>query len=130
MTLPQAVQSGFKNYVNFQGRATRSEYWWFALFYWIVLIIPYSLMFGDIMSGRGSIWGLLVVVIALAFFLPTLGLGFRRLHDTNRSAWWLFISLIPLVGPIILLVFLCLPGTVGPNKYGSTTLQAIANTFS
>ena len=130
MTFPQAIQSGFKNYVNFQGRATRSEYWWFNLLYWIIIIIPYSLNMSATLAGHASIWGLVVGVIGLAFFLPLLGLGFRRLHDTDRSAWWLLIALIPIIGGIVLLVFFCLPGTMGPNKYGSTTLQAIANTFS
>lgn len=131
MTFPQAIQSGFKNYAKFQGRATRSEYWWFTLFYFLVMIIPYILMAGETTRGTAGPFTLLYWLLVLAFFLPTLGLAFRRLHDTNRSAWWLLIALVPLVGGIVLLVFNCQPSTPGPNKYGSKDNEkAIADTFS
>jgi uncharacterized membrane protein YhaH (DUF805 family) len=131
MTFPQAIKSAFKNFAKFDGRATRSEYWWFALFQLLVLAVPYMMMAGETSRGGLSLGGLLYFVIAVGFFLPALGLAFRRLHDTNRSAWWLLISFVPLVGGIVLLVFMCLPGTPGPNRYGAGNLvQNVANTFS
>ena len=130
MTFGQAIQSAFKNYANFQGRATRSEFWWFQLFYLIVIIAIEIL--GGILgrNGIGIAMGALVLV-GLGFFLPGLGLVIRRLHDTDRSGWWIFISMVPLVGGILLLVWYCTPGTPGPNKYGVGNLMAnVANTFS
>lgn len=129
-TFTEAVKGGFNNYVNFKGRATRSEYWWWVLFQIIVLAIPYTLLIGEAASGQAGIGTALYYLIALALFLPSLGLSFRRLHDTNRSAWWLLISLIPLVGGIILLVWVILKGTDGPNKYGPDPLRPdVASTF-
>ncbi|MDV6331819.1 DUF805 domain-containing protein [Asticcacaulis sp. 201] len=129
MTFAEAIKSGFKNYVKFTGRASRSEYWWFQLFYILCLIIPASLMMGEITSGSAGLGTTLYYILVLAFLLPGLGLAFRRLHDTNRSAWWLLLSFVPF-GGIAILVFLCLPGTSGPNKYGAGPFMTqIANTF-
>ncbi len=129
MTFPEAVKSAFKNYAKFDGRATRSEYWWFALFQILLLLIPIIL----IASGNDSIagiGGLLYLVIGLGTLLPGLGLLFRRLHDTDRSAWWILIVLVPF-GSIILLVFTCLESTKGPNKYGPPSgATSVADTFS
>jgi len=131
MTFPQAIQSGFKNYVKFDGRATRSEYWWFTLFYFLVMVVPYVMMFGETSRGQAGLFTALYWLLALGFFLPLLGLGFRRLHDTNRSAWWMLIALVPVIGGIVLLVFYCMPSTPGPNKYGSLdSAKTIAETFS
>lgn len=129
MTFVQAIQSGFKNYVNFQGRATRSEFWWFYLFYLIVIVVLEIL--GGLLgrNGVGITLGL-VGLAAVAFFLPMLGLTIRRLHDTDRSGWWIFLGCVPLIG-LILIVWYCTPGTPGPNKYGvGNILTNVANTFS
>lgn len=130
MTFPEAIQSGLKNYAKFEGRATRSEYWWFALFYWLVMIVPMlisALFRSEIISG---ILGLVMIVAVLGLVIPSLALAFRRLHDTGRSAWWLLIALLPF-GGIVLLVFYCLEGTPGPNKYGSKdNVKTIADAFS
>jgi uncharacterized membrane protein YhaH (DUF805 family) len=130
MTFPEAVKSAFKNYAKFDGRATRSEYWWFALFQVLVLIvvaIP-MVVFSD-NSTLAGISGLLYIVAALGMLLPALGLLFRRLHDTDRSAWWILLSLVPF-GSIVLLVFTCLDSTPGPNKYGPRPGRNVADTFS
>jgi uncharacterized membrane protein YhaH (DUF805 family) len=77
--------------------------------------------------------GLLVVVIALGALVPNLALGFRRLHDIDKSAWWLLIVLIPFIGALVLLYFAVQPGTVGPNKFGPDpreTAGDVAATFS
>jgi uncharacterized membrane protein YhaH (DUF805 family) len=90
-----------KNYVGFQGRARRKEYWMFVLFSVIVSIV---LSIVDSIAGLSSgLSGL----YSLAVLLPSIAVGVRRLHDTGRSGWWLFICLIPLIGSIILLVFMC-----------------------
>jgi uncharacterized membrane protein YhaH (DUF805 family) len=128
MTFPEAVKSAFKNYAKFDGRASRSEYWWFWLFEIIVLAGSMVLTLGD--GIIANIGGLIYIVAALGMFLPSLGLLFRRLHDTDRSAWWILISLIPLVGGIVLLVFTVLDGTPGPNKFGPRPgTKGVADTF-
>lgn len=133
MTFPEAVKSAFKNYVKFTGRASRSEFWWFFLFEIIVLIIPAILMSGENARGEFGLFSALYGLVGLALFLPALGLVFRRLHDTDRSAWWILIGLLPFIGGLVLLVFYCLPGTPGPNKYGpppGILPDVVANTFS
>lgn len=105
-----AVSQAFKNITTFSGRASRSAFWWFFLGAIIIDII------GGIIgraTGAIAIQYIFYVIIALV----SLSLSVRRLHDTGRSGWWWLIGLIPLVGGIILLVFYCLAGTPGPNKY-------------
>ena len=102
-----------KRYFDFDGRARRAEYWWFVLFNLIV-----SIVIGII---DGVVFGVQVLglIYALAILLPALGVSVRRLHDTNRSGWWLLISFVPVVGFIILIVFLATEGTKGPNNFGN-----------
>ena len=124
MTFQQAIQSGFRNYVNFEGRASRSEFWYFVLF---TFLVSMALNIVDLMlfhSSTGSFHiNALGALFSLAVLLPSLGLAFRRLHDTERSAWWLLINLT-IIGGLVTLVFNCLPGTPGPNKYGPDPLQS------
>jgi len=130
MTFVEAVQSVLKNYAKFEGRATRSEYWWFVLFYWLVLVVP--LIIAAIINSQtvSGIVGLLVIGAILGLFIPSLAVSVRRLHDTNRSGLWLLILFLPL-GSIVLLVFHCLESTPGPNKYGSADgVKTIADAFS
>lgn len=94
-----AVQSAFRNYANFKGRAVRSEYWWFALF---------SALAQGAASGFGDSFGNLVSVVLL---LPSIAVGVRRIHDTNRRGWWLLF-------PIVNIVMLAQRGTVGENRFG------------
>jgi len=113
MSFGQAVKSGFSNYVKFSGRASRSEFWWFILF---VVIIGIIVSIIDNAIGAGSI---ISGIWSLAVLLPVLGLYFRRLHDTDRSAWWLLIGLIPFIGAIVLIVFWLGNGTADTNKFGA-----------
>jgi uncharacterized membrane protein YhaH (DUF805 family) len=108
-----------KNYVGFGGRARRKEYWMFFL---INLIAAVVLAIIDAAINT-SILGLLY---GLAVLLPSLAVGFRRLHDTGRSAWWLLIALVPLIGSIILIVFLAMDSQPETNKYGPNP-KAIAD---
>ena len=105
------------NYANFQGRATRKEYWMFVLFnilFGFSAMILDSILFGYEYDSLGLIWLLYI----LAIFIPSLGVTIRRLHDTDRTAWWLLFGIIPLVGPLVLLIFVCTDSTQGNNKYG------------
>lgn len=106
-----------KKYFVFQGRARRKEYWMFTLFNmlaYIVLMIVEGILG---MGGEGGI-GLLSTIYTLAVLLPTLGVSVRRLHDTSRCGWWLLIGLIPIIGGLVLLVFMVLDSQAGANQYG------------
>ncbi|MFH9552919.1 DUF805 domain-containing protein [Streptomyces sp. NBC_00377] len=100
-----------KKYAVFGGRARRQEYWMFTLFSVIV-----SIVLAIIDAAIGS--SILGIIYAVAVLLPSLGVAVRRLHDTGRSGWWILIALIPLVGAIVLLVFLASEGKQEPNQYG------------
>jgi uncharacterized membrane protein YhaH (DUF805 family) len=119
MNFVEAIQSGFSNYVNFSGRAVRSEYWYWVLFAIIGAIVTEII---DHILGIVAIYPL----FALAVFLPGIAVGVRRLHDLDRSGWWLLLSLIPLVGAIILIVWFCGRGTAGPNQFGQDPLAGMA----
>ncbi len=100
-----------KNYFNFSGRARRKEYWMFSLISAIIAIV---------LSVIDAVIGITLFTSLYSLFvlIPNLSITFRRLHDINKSAWWLLISIIPIVGAIVLLVFSVQPGTVGVNNYG------------
>lgn len=102
-----------KNYVGFQGRAKRKEYWMFVLINGIISTVLVLL------GSQIEIFLFLVGLYSLAVLLPSLAVSIRRLHDTGRSGWWLFISLIPLIGSIILLVFMCQDSRENENQYGA-----------
>ena len=103
----------WKKYVEFSGRARRQEFWMFALFNFLA-----SLATGivDAILGTG---GMLNGLYSLAVLIPSFAVTARRLHDTDRSGWWQLIALIPLIGFIILLVFLCSDSKPGENRFGA-----------
>jgi uncharacterized membrane protein YhaH (DUF805 family) len=116
-----------KKYAQFSGRARRSEFWLFSLFIFLVEIVYFVLMgvtgnFGPAgytqLNGIGVALAGLFSLFFLGIFIPSIAVTFRRLHDTNRSAWWLLIGFLPFLGALVLLVFYFLPGTNGPNKFG------------
>ena len=117
MTFGQSIASCFSNYATFSGRASRSEYWFFALYHILVVSICAVL----IPLGIGAT---LLAISAIANVLPAVSVLVRRLHDTGRSGWWYWIALIPLVGPILVLVWLCTRGTPGDNAFGTDPLVA------
>ena len=107
-----------KKYTDFSGRAPRAEYWWFYL---LIIIVYVVAMIVDSILGTDQAVGPYGIVMAnsmLALLVPSLAAGVRRLHDTERSGWWLLIAFIPLIGVIVLLVFFVSGGTAGPNKFG------------
>lgn len=101
-----------KNYAGFSGRARRTEYWMFFLFNVIIAIVLNVITLAiQQVSILGTIYGLAVLI-------PGLAVGVRRLHDTGRSGWWLLIGLVPLIGAIVLIVFMATDGEPGDNAYG------------
>lgn len=101
------------NYCKFEGRASRSEYWWFVLGSTILyFLIALVLSFNDML------YSIVLSLANLALFLPGLGLAIRRLHDINKSGWWILLAFIPLIGSIILLVWFCKESTPAANEYG------------
>jgi uncharacterized membrane protein YhaH (DUF805 family) len=140
MGFKEAIDSVLKqNYANFQGRAARSEYWFFALFVFIVAGILTALLFATMDFNTGQISGLGYVVIAilavfyLGILIPSIAVAVRRLHDRNMSGWWylgfIVLSAIPFVGivaSIAMLVIFCLKGTDGDNRFGPDPLRPSA----
>jgi uncharacterized membrane protein YhaH (DUF805 family) len=125
MGFGEAISSGFAKYVNFSGRAVRSEYWFWALFSLIgglVTSLIDMVAFGT--SGFSGSLGIINSLFNLAILLPSIAVGVRRLHDLDKSGWWLLLIFIPLVGLIVLIVWFCRPGTPGPNRYGGPATMA------
>lgn len=101
---------GLNKYCSFTGRASRSEYWWFALFCFIVSAVA---------TGLSSFVGDWIdYVVTILLILPQLGLSVRRLHDIGKAGGWIFIGLIPLVGQILLIVWACQNSEMQPNRFG------------
>jgi uncharacterized membrane protein YhaH (DUF805 family) len=118
-----AIKKGFRGYVVWNARSTRSEYWWWTLFATIVAIvasvIDTAIFSSDTMMGTGPVSG----ISALALFLPGLSVWIRRLHDTDRTGWWAWIVLIPILGWIATLVFVLLPSKMGPTRWNRRIQQ-------
>ncbi|HKM88768.1 MAG TPA: DUF805 domain-containing protein [Xanthobacteraceae bacterium] len=115
MNFGQAITSGFSNYVNFSDRAIRSEYWYWFLF---VVLCQIATMIIDSVIGVQ----LTTSILSLAVLLPGIAVGVRRLHDLDRTGWWLLLGLVPLIGAIVLIVWFCTRGTPGPNRFGADPL--------
>lgn len=120
MSFAEAVRSVYGKYATASGRASRSEYWWFQLFLLIALVVWYlAFVVAFVLdSTLGGLVAIGLLVFYLASFLPALGVTVRRLHDSDKSGWWILIAFIPYVGALILLVFMVLSGTPGYNRYG------------
>ena len=106
MGFSDAIKRCFSRYTQFQGRAARPEYWWFALF--VLVVTAAARILGDVVNA----------ITALVTILPSIAVGARRLHDTGRSGFWLLLWLVPIVGWIVVLIFLVERGSPGPNDYG------------
>lgn len=125
MTFSQSVKSGLSKYVQFSGRASRSEYWWWTLFMVVfqiamqLVIVAFAAAGGEVM---GMVLGALFLLVILGLTLPSISVLVRRLHDVNRSGWWYWIVLVPVVGVILMLVWFCTKGTEGPNRFGEDPL--------
>lgn len=112
VTFGEAIKMALQqNYCNFSGRSSRSEFWWFQLFTFLLGVVI-SFIFGDETSGT-MISGL----VSLVLFLPNLGIQVRRLHDTGHSGWWWFIALTG-IGVFLLIYWYCCDSQRGENQYG------------
>jgi uncharacterized membrane protein YhaH (DUF805 family) len=114
----QAIGSVFGKYATFSGRARRAEYWWFVLFSIVVLGIAAGIDGAAGLRLEGQLFGWVYLVLALVLLIPSIAVTIRRLHDTGRSGWWWFLSLLCGIGAIILFIFCLIEGTRGPNEYG------------
>ena len=110
VSFSDAISLAFKNYVNFHGRSTRAEYWWFFLFTFTLSIVT------QIIDSFSSL-GVTNFISSLIVLLPSLAVGVRRLHDIGKSGWWLLLWFAVIVGWVILLVW-SVRKSDGPNKYG------------
>jgi uncharacterized membrane protein YhaH (DUF805 family) len=132
LSFAEAVSTCFRKFADFRGRATRPEFWWFVLLYYIVILAPVvaflfisqdsdsfnQATFDDPGSnGTGLVFGLILSVAVIAMLIPYMAAGVRRLHDMGKSGWWWLIGLVPF-GWIVLLVFLASEGDRGWNRYG------------
>jgi len=130
MSFAEAIKTCFKKYADFSGRASRPEFWWFVLFFYLVIllpVVPWIAIDASSVNHAGfeepgtttavAVFGVLVVVVFLALLIPYLAAGVRRLHDTGKSGWWWLISFVPF-GSIVLIVFLVPEGNPGWNQYG------------
>lgn len=119
MKLPNFVEIALfeiiKKYAKFEGRANRPQYWYFVLTEFLAFFILELLC---VIPFVNIIAFLALLVLGLGLIVPGIAVSVRRLHDTNRSGWWLLLCFVPFVGSIVILVFMCLEGTKGANKYG------------
>ena len=123
MSFTIAVQKCLLNYVTFSGRAQRSEYWWFVLF---AALTSVAAMILDNLLGltMGTVDdGPIQTLAGLALLLPGISVAVRRLHDLDRTGWWVCIFLIPIIGVIVFLFFACRRGTDGANRFGPDPLR-------
>ncbi len=121
MTFGESISTCFKKYVDFNGRATRSEFWFFTLFCWIVSIIMLPL---DIAIFPYQDWGPLGTAFSLAIFFPSIAVGSRRLHDSNYSGWLQLLA-ITIIGLIPLLIWFIQKGQIEDNRFGSDPLRKL-----
>lgn len=115
-----------KKYAVFSGRSRRKEYWYFVLFSFIISIVLSIIdgILGTRSSSSGL--GLLSGIYTLAILIPSIAVSVRRLHDIDRTGWWVLISLIPVIGTIVLFIFAVLDGTPGSNRFGPNPKGASA----
>lgn len=123
LSFGQAISNCFSKYATFKGRARRSEYWWFALLMGIIGLIAnviqyYALFEMGLTIDQAQIVSIFPAIVYLVFFIPSLAVLWRRLHDTGHSGWCWLLSLIPIIGFIILLVWCCQDSDPMSNKYG------------
>lgn len=117
MDFMTAVRTGLSKYVDFSGRARRSEFWYFVLFTFLVGIVA-SILDSILGTDYDTSGGLINTLASLALLLPSLAVAVRRLHDIDRSGWWILLGIIPIVGWIIVIVWYCTDTKPGDNQYG------------
>lgn len=123
MNFQTAIQSGFRNYVTFSGRAPRSEFWYWVLFEILVSIVAGIL---DAAVFPLSEVSPLNAIASIVLFLPGLAVSVRRLHDIDRTGWWVLIA-FTIIGIVLLIIWNCLRGTIGPNRFGPDPLAGASS---
>ena len=113
----EAYKKLWRNYTNFNGRSTVGDYWWAVLCNFIVVFVV-SFLSGLLGGGIAKLFSVVIALYSLALIVPGLAICVRRLHDINKSGWFILIGLIPAVGGIILLVFMCMSSVDEGNQYG------------
>ena len=114
MNFAEAISSGFSKYVQFGGRASRSEYW-----YWTLFVIIATIVANIIDATLGM--GIVSTIVGLGLLLPGLAVSARRLHDIDRTFWWVLLA-FTIIGTLVLIYWACLRGTAGPNRFGADPL--------
>jgi uncharacterized membrane protein YhaH (DUF805 family) len=123
MNFLEAISSGFRNYVNFSGRAIRSEYWYWTLFVTIVVVVL-GIIDQRLNPGAGlGAFSIVNTLVSLALILPGVAVSVRRLHDIDRTGWWLLLG-FTVIGALVLIYWACQRGTLGPNRFGSDPMPA------
>ncbi len=117
MGFSEAVGACLSNYATFRGRAPRSEYWYFVLFQVLANMAANMI---DYATGSHLVGAL----TDLALILPGLAVAVRRLHDIDKSGWWLLIGLVPVIGWLFVIIWACTKGSLGPNRFGPDPLPA------
>lgn len=124
----------YRRYADFKGRSRRKEYWMFALLYLIVMVVCSAIMFAGGGGEPGiafTIGTVLLGLFVLGSFIPALAVQVRRFHDQDKSGWFVLLNFIPYLGGLIVLVFMLLKGTDGPNRFGPDPLDpSQAETFA
>ncbi|MYE41842.1 MAG: DUF805 domain-containing protein [Chloroflexi bacterium] len=116
MSFAESITTCLRKYIDFSGRASRSEYWWFTLLIPFVLIASYIYFRG---TGGDTRIALPVTLFLVFMILPSMSVQVRRLHDMHRSAWWISLYLLNPVGGLVLLIWSIFPGDPEPNRYGA-----------
>src|SRR5690348_4200030 len=124
MGFGQAIKTCLSKYFTFAGRAPRSEYWYFYLFFVLIIVVA-GVIDGALGPQAGGFGTFLFFAAILVLFIPQVSVTVRRLHDLDRSGWWFWLGLVPLVGGLILLFWFCMKGTEGENQYGPNPLNPV-----
>lgn len=134
MTFSQSIKSVFSKYFDFSGRATRSEYWYFYLFNFLVVMVYYIALFATLISGGSDSAGsaflaVVFLIYSLAIIIPSLAVTVRRLHDTGHSGWWIFLNLLLVIGSIVLFIWFITDSDPDTNEYGDNPKQEYTAEF-
>ena len=128
----ESIVSFYNRYFDFDGRSSRSEFWWVQLFFVVVLTVIFifftntnsiEAIENNNINGSGMLLIMAAFIFAITGLIPMIALSVRRFHDQNKSGWFYLLNFIPYIGGIILLVFMCLRGTDGPNRFGPNPLN-------
>lgn len=123
MSFTEAIKDGFNRITDFEGRSSRPAFWWWALFLFLIELVAAAILFPIFASGNDGVTALgyfLWFALYVIFFLASLAVAVRRMHDSNRSGWWILVSLIPCgIGAVWFIVLAVMPSDPAPNNYGN-----------